>query len=155
MVLPVLVVMVLPPTSLSSYAASRRSAVGGASFVSSVGDISKGDLTLVDLAGATRTEDGRKALAARAGDTVSFTGFVTRDPGMAADEFVLTRFVVSCCVADALSVEVHIAGAPPGQFANDDWVRATGKIYPLSQETILDASEITKVPRPKHPYITP
>lgn len=71
------------------------------------------------------------------------------------DEFVLTRFVVSCCVADALSVEVHVAGAPPGQFQNDDWVRATGKIYPLSQETILDASEITKIDRPKHPYITP
>ncbi|HET7482322.1 MAG TPA: TIGR03943 family protein [Actinomycetota bacterium] len=155
MVVPVLVVMVLPPTALNSFAASRRSAIGGAGFVSSTGDISHGDLSLVDLAGSTRTVEGRRALAARAGDTVSFTGFVTRDPGTPADEFTLTRFVVSCCIADALSVEVHIVGAPPGAFKNDDWVTATGKVYPLAQETILDASQIDKVERPKHPYITP
>jgi uncharacterized repeat protein (TIGR03943 family) len=155
LVIPVLVVLVLPPASLTSFAASRRSSLSGASFVTSGGDVSTGDLSLVDVAGAMRTEEGRRALSARAGDIVTFTGFVTKDPGMPADEFVLTRFVISCCVADALSVEVRVAGAPPGRFEPDEWVRASGKLYPLSDEVILDATEIVRVERPEHPYISP
>ncbi|MGH2738157.1 MAG: hypothetical protein ACRDHH_05020 [Actinomycetota bacterium] len=41
---------------------------------------------------------------------------MTRREGSPADEFVLTRFIVSCCVADALSVQVRVVGAPPGRF---------------------------------------
>ena len=155
LVLPVIVVLVLPPTALTSYAASRRSGISGAGFVTSAGEVASGDLSLVDLAGTMRTEEGRKALAERAGDEVSFTGFVSRDPGTPADEFTLTRFVVSCCVADALSVEVRIASVTPGAFEKDQWVRVTGKFYPLSEEAIVDATEIVKVERPKRPYISP
>lgn len=155
LVLPVIVVLVLPPTALTSFAASRRSSISGAGFVTSGGDVSTGDLSLVDLAGAMRTEEGRAALGKRAGDEVSFIGFVSRDQGAPADEFTLTRFVVSCCVADALSVQVRVVGAPPGKFAKDEWVRVTGNFYPLSEEAIVDAAEIVPVERPKRPYISP
>ena len=155
LVLPVVIVFVLPPTALTSFAASRRSSISGAGFVSSGGDVSSGDLSLVDLAGAMRTEEGRAALAKRAGDEVSFIGFVSRESGAPADEFTLTRFVVSCCVADALSVQVRVAGAPPGRFAEDQWVRVTGNFYPLAQEAVVDATEIISVERPKRPYISP
>ena len=154
LVLPVIVVLVLPPTALTSFAASRRSNISGAGFVTSGGDVSTGDLSLFDLAGAMRTDEGRAALAKRAGDEVSFIGFVARDEGAPADEFTLTRFVVSCCVADALSVQVRVAGAPPGEFDNDQWVRVTGKFYPLAEEAIVDATEIVPVPRPKRPYLS-
>ena len=155
LVLPVIVVLILPPTALTSFAASRRSSISGAGFVTSAGDVATGDLSLVDLAGAMRTDEGQAALAKRAGDEVSFIGFVARDQGAPADEFTLTRFVVSCCVADALSVQVRVAGAPPGKFAEDDWVRVTGNFYPLAEEAIVDATEIVPVPRPKRPYISP
>jgi uncharacterized repeat protein (TIGR03943 family) len=155
LILPVIVVFVLPPTALTSYAASRRSSISGAGFVTDAGDVETGDLSLIDLTGAMRTEEGRKALAGRAGDEVSFTGFVSRDAGTPADEFTLTRFVVSCCVADALSVQVRVAGVPPGEFAKDQWVRVTGNFYPLAEEAIVDATEIVPVKRPKRPYISP
>ena len=74
---------------------------------------------------------------------------------MPADEFVLTRFLISCCVADALSVEARVVGAPPGKFDNDDWVRVRGNFYPLGNEVIVDSSEITRVPKPKRPYLNP
>jgi uncharacterized repeat protein (TIGR03943 family) len=155
LILPVIVVFVLPPTALTSYAASRRSSISGAGFVTSAEDVASGDLSLIDLAGAMRTEEGRSALAGRAGETVSFTGFVSREAGTPADEFTLTRFVVSCCVADALSVQVRVAGVPPGKFAKDQWVRVTGNFYPLAQEAIVDATDIVGVDRPKRPYISP
>lgn len=96
-----------------------------------------------------------EALVRRAGTEVTFTGFVTRDSATPADEFVLTRFLISCCVADALSVEARVVGAPPGEFENDQWVQVTGNFYPLGREVIVDATDVTKVPRPKKPYLNP
>ncbi len=154
-VLPVVVVLALPPASLSSFAASRRSSFASAGFVTSAEDVAEGEISLADVAGARRDDGAMKALVERAGTEVDFTGFVTRDAGMAADEFVLTRFLISCCVADALSVEVRVVGAPPGQFTKDDWVRVAGKIYPVGGEVILDAHSIDGVKRPDKPYLNP
>ena len=154
-VLPVVIVLALPPASLSSFAASRRSSFSSAGFTTSAGDVAEGELSLADVAGALRSGDAMSALATRAGSEVGFTGFVTRDGSTPADEFVLTRFLISCCVADALSVEVRVVGAPPGRFEKDDWVRVTGKIYPVGGEVILDAAEVEAVPRPDKPYLNP
>ncbi len=154
-VMPVVLIVALPPVSLGSFAASRRSAVGGSGFAGSVEGISTGDVTLVDVAGALRSGKGMKALAGRAGDEATFVGFVARDEGMPADEFVLTRFLISCCVADALSVQVRVVGAPPGAFKPDDWVKVTGNVYPLGREVLVDASTAERVERPKHPYLNP
>ena len=155
LVMPVVVVLALPPASLSSFAATRRSSLTGAGFVSNPADVATGDLSLADVAGAVRTDEGKRALATRAGEDVDFVGFVTREEGMPADEFVLTRFMISCCVADALSVEVRVAGAPPGRFKEDEWVRVEGQIYPVGHDVVVDASSVTKVPRPDSPYLNP
>jgi uncharacterized repeat protein (TIGR03943 family) len=154
-IIPVVVIMALPPVSLTSYATSRRSSFSSAGFSTSAADIATGDLSLVDVAGAQRSREGMGALVKRAGSEVSFIGFVTRDPGMPADEFILNRFLISCCVADALSIQVRVANAPPGKFARDDWVQVTGKMYPLGREVIVAATEVTPVDKPEHPYLNP
>ena len=154
-ILPVVTVLALPPTSLGSFAASRRSSLTSGSFVSSAEDISSGELSLVDVSGATRSREAMRALVQRAGEEVSFTGFVTRDSTTPANEFVLTRFLISCCVADALSAEVRVVGAPPGKFKEDQWVRVEGAMYPLGREVIVDASNVVGVDRPKRPYLNP
>ena len=151
--LPVVVLLALPPASLTSFAAGRRSSFVGAGFVASAQDVATGELSLLDVAGALRSRDALAALTTRAGEDVTFVGFVNREPGMPADEFMLTRFMISCCVADALSVEVRVAGAPPGELEQDQWVRVEGKLYPLGREVIVDLTEVTKVPRPDQPYL--
>lgn len=155
LVAPVVVVLTLPPASLGSYAAARRSTITGAGFASSTREISSGPLTLVEVASALRSRAGRRALGSRAGSDVSFVGFVTRGPEMGADEFVLTRFLISCCVADALSVQAGVVGVPPGEFGPDDWVRVEGKIYPLGREVIVDASRVVHIDKPERPYLSP
>ncbi|HWC32405.1 MAG TPA: TIGR03943 family protein [Actinomycetota bacterium] len=151
--LPAVLVLALPPTSLSSFAASRRSASAG--FVSTTGDPSSGDITLVDVASADWSTEGQRALVRRAGEQVSFVGFVTERPGLPADEFYLTRFIVSCCVADALSVQVRVVEAPPGRFQQDQWVRVDGAIYPVAGEVIVAATNVEPVPEPADPYLNP
>jgi uncharacterized repeat protein (TIGR03943 family) len=152
-ILPVVTVLALPPAALGGYAASRRSSLTSGSFVSSAEDIKSGDLSLVDVSGALTSPDAMRALVQRAGDDVDFTGFVTKDGGMAANEFILNRFLISCCVADALSAEVRVVGTPPGGFKTDEWVHVEGQVYPVGKEIIVDASDVEKVKRPKHPYL--
>jgi uncharacterized repeat protein (TIGR03943 family) len=154
-VLPAVAVLLLPPTALGSYAAARRSTTAGGFVVASEEQIARGPLELVDVAAASWSRDAMRALTRRAGNPVDFIGFVTRRPGMPADEFVLTRFIISCCVADALSVQIRVVGAPPGRFGEDTWVRVRGAFYPVGREMLVDASEVTAVPRPAHPYLNP
>ena len=153
-VLPVITVLALPPASLGSYAASRRSTFSSGGIVASTEEIASGNLSLTDVAGGLRSRDGAAALTERAGEEVEFIGFVTKDPGAPADEFILTRFLVSCCVADALSVNVRVVGAPPGEFKADEWVRVSGKFYPLGRDVIVDSTDIVRFERPKHPYLS-
>lgn len=153
--LPVAILMLAAPGTLGAFAASARSPALSQGYSSDTGDLSAGELSLADVAGAVRSRDGMAALVERAGEEVTFTGFVTRPPTTPPDEFVLTRFVISCCVADALAVEVRVVGVTPGRFATDDWVRVRGALYPLGREVVVDASEVTEVDRPRRPYLSP
>jgi uncharacterized repeat protein (TIGR03943 family) len=153
--IPVVLLLSLPPITLGSFASSRRTNFVAQGVVAPPeGDISSGELSLLDVAGALRSPEGSDALAARAGTEVSFIGFVDRDQGQPADEFTLTRFLITCCPGDALTVQVRVVGAPPGKFKADDWVRVTGALYPLGQEAIVEASDVVSVPRPQHPYLS-
>jgi uncharacterized repeat protein (TIGR03943 family) len=150
-VLPVITVLALPPAALGSYAASRRSVSAG--VVAPTAEVSSGPVTLASVAAAMWSDEARESLADRAGTRVSFEGIVTRREGMPADEFILARFIISCCVADALSVQVRVVGAPPGELREDQWVRVQGTFYPVARETVVDASSIRVIPRPDSPYL--
>jgi len=50
---------------------------------------------------------------------------------------------------------VRVVNVPPGRFAPDDWVSVTGRIYPLGNEILVDASAVQAIPQPERPYLTP
>lgn len=153
LVVPAVAILLFPPATLGSYAVSRRSQSVKGAYVSFAGrDLSKGDLSLLDIFGLSYNNEIHR-LATRAGSSSSFTGFVTRDPGVGADEFYLNRFMVTCCPGDAVSIRLRVVGAPPGQFKTDDWVRVTGKIYPVGKQVVVDATEVQNVSRPERPYL--
>ena len=153
LVVPAVVILALPPLTLGAYAAGRRPAsVTGAYAGTTQGDIAEGDLSLLNIFGLSYMNE-LHLLASRAGTTSSFVGFVSRDSSVAADEFQLNRFVVSCCPGDAVLISVRVVGAPPGGYKVDDWVRVTGKVYPIGKTVVVDATDVQKVPRPKHPYL--
>jgi uncharacterized repeat protein (TIGR03943 family) len=155
LLLPVVLVLALPPASLSSFAATRRSSLATAGVAPSAAELASGDISLADVGGALRSPDAMRALRSRAGTEVGFIGFVTRESSASADEFTLNRFMISCCVADALAVRVRVIGTPAGLVKKDDWVSVTGKLYPLGDDVVVDASQVEKVPQPKRPYLNP
>lgn len=152
--LPVVAILTLPPVALGSFAADRRSQAA-AGFRSGPVDLSSGEITMEDVVWATWSPKAMAQLATRAGSEVDFTGIVTRRDDTPADEFFLTRFIISCCVADALALQVRIVGAPPGKFQEDEWVSVEGTIFPLGREVVVQASSVERVPQPENPYLTP
>jgi len=155
MVVPVVLVLAAPPATLGTFSAGKRSGFSGTGFAASASEIGEGELTLVDVAAAQTTPEGERALAGRAGESVSFVGFVVRRDDTPADEILLTRYVVSCCAADAAVAQVRVVNVTPGEFEPDEWVEVTGPIYPLGREVIVDAQQVVEVDRPDRPYLTP
>lgn len=96
-------------------------------------------------------------------EPVTMIGFVTEDPTV-TDGFVLGRFVMSCCAADAAPLLVRISWdgeVPP----RDTWVEVTGTHVPAAAGTAdadrvltanihLEADDVTEIPQPSDPYET-
>jgi putative membrane protein len=155
MVVPVVLVLALPAATLGSYSAGKRTAFTNAGIATAVGDVGTGQLSLIDVAAAQTTKEGETALAKRAGEDVDLVGFVMRYTDTPAGEFMLTRYIITCCVADATIAQVRVVNVPPGAFSANQWVDVKGPIYPLGREVIVNATSISVVPRPSHPYLTP
>ncbi|MFF2145092.1 TIGR03943 family putative permease subunit [Kitasatospora sp. NPDC058190] len=102
-------------------------------------------LSLTDTAGRT-VWDGSQSLKGR---TVRLTGFVTP----VGATWQLSRIIVSCCAADARVVKVEIHGLPAP--ATDTWVTVTGVWRPSTGSPVLDATAMTPIARPDHPYRDP
>lgn len=156
MVVPVLIVMASPPATLGAFSAPRKAKFSATRLDTFYGVFNgSSDITLLMVAAGQTSEEGEELLAERAGSEVDFVGFVVRNPDTPADELLLTRYVITCCVADATVVQVRVVNVTPGRFAENDWVRVKGQIFPLGREVIVTADSIEETPRPERPYLTP
>ena len=68
---------------------------------------------------------------------------------------MLTRYIVTCCVADATVAQVRIVGLPPGNYPTDEWLQVTGAVYPVGREVLVAADTVQQIPVPSEPYLTP
>lgn len=158
MVVPVILVTVLPPATLGSFSASKKTTFSpGVTLSSSFYDdiTSTSEITLLSVAAGQTSNQGAQALAKRAGADVDFVGVASRDPSTPADEFLLTRYVITCCVADATIVQVRVVNVAPGAIQPNDWVEVRGQLYPLGRTMLVNANSVAVVPRPATPYLTP
>jgi putative membrane protein len=94
-----------------------------------------------------------------AGQDADVIGFVYRDDRFGADEFFLTRFVVSCCVADAAVAGVMVRVPSETALEADQWVRITGTFAPGTFDgaavPVLVADSIAPADIPEQPYLYP
>ena len=157
MVVPVILVMVLPPATLGSFSVSKKTKFSSAVLSSSIYDhiTATSPITLLSLAAGQTSNQGAQALSKRAGSPVDFIGVASRDPNTPADEFLLTRYVITCCVADATIVQARIVNVTPGSVQPNDWVEVKGQIFPLGRTMLVNADSVKVVPRPAKPYLTP
>ena len=93
------------------------------------------------------------------GQPVDVIGFVYRQPDFADDEFMASRFTMSCCVADAYPIGLPVRSATASAFPTGAWVRVQGTIkasrFGADFAPVVDASQIDIVETPAQPYLYP
>jgi uncharacterized repeat protein (TIGR03943 family) len=94
-----------------------------------------------------------------AGEPASVTGFVFRDERFAYDQFYVTRFLVSCCVADAAAAGLVVRWPDAAALPLDQWVQVEGVleagVFAGSPYPVLVAQTVTPVEVPNQPYLYP
>lgn len=90
---------------------------------------------------------------------VDVIGFVYTEPDFDAGMFMVARFTVSCCVADASAIGLPVAYADVASLPQGDWVRVQGvmQVGDFRGETlpVVQAASIEVVTQPDHPYLYP
>ena len=91
------------------------------------------------------------------GQEIDVTGFVFRSEAYPDDLFMVSRFTISCCVADSLAIGVPVIwdqDIPP-----DTWVQVRGRLqagdFQGSEQAIIRPERVDIVQRPEHPYLYP
>ncbi|MTV50923.1 TIGR03943 family protein [Heliobacillus mobilis] len=92
---------------------------------------------------------------AYSGRPIRIEGFVYREKGFQPNQFVVARYQVVCCIADATVIGLLVEGLPSP--AEDTWVEVKGILskgsYNGSIMPILQAKEIHPIKIPADPYI--
>ena len=128
LLVPVLVVMVVQPAALGSYAVASRSAVpgGGDGGFDPLAAPVRGAVPLSMAEFVTRAvRDPDQSLA---GVRVRLVGFVAPSEGQEGG-YRLTRFVIFCCAADAEALQAVVRGDPTPR-ARDQWLEVEGTWQP-------------------------
>lgn len=134
LLVPVIAGVVIAPGVLGSWAAARQQGIGWqrsssfnlASYLrtqQAVGTMPQ--MEIKDFAYAATTKSDRALLATV---PVQLTGFVTHLGGPDG-RVAINRFLISCCAADAVDIDVVLDGAP-SSLPDNSWVKVTVRFDP-------------------------
>lgn len=91
------------------------------------------------------------------GKEIQLTGFVYKDEGFLKDEIVVSRFTVTCCVADASVYGILARDEELGELEPDTWVNISGTIEKTNfnglQMPVIKNPVFEKVDPPDNPYV--
>ena len=91
------------------------------------------------------------------GKRIEMIGFVYREQDFSDNQFVVARFGLSCCVADA-GVYGTLSTMPGGQDLQlDEWVRVSGVLEVIEYNgwilPYIQVDKLEKIDQPDNPYI--
>jgi len=93
------------------------------------------------------------------GKRIVTEGMVYRDEVVPARHFLVFRFLIVCCAADALPAGALVAYDKADAFEVDSWVRVEGilglKVVEGLPFPCIDAEKIITIDTPKLPYLYP
>ncbi|WP_312117155.1 TIGR03943 family putative permease subunit [Brevibacillus reuszeri] len=108
----------------------------------------------VFLDGLTTMELYAKEFAGKEMETL---GFVYRQSDFSNQQFVVARFSVSCCTADASVFGILVEKPDGNKWAKDSWVKVRGKLELRKVDgfdmLVLKANHVEPVKAPKDPYV--
>jgi uncharacterized repeat protein (TIGR03943 family) len=157
LVLPVLVVTVFGPQPMGEFAVGRTPhlpdhAFDIAAFASAAGT-SVPTLRFADVLQGAQQRGNRDYLLSH---DVTLRGFVSVPSVMGPGSFVLSRYLVACCAADAQPLSVTLVDAssiPP----ENQWAEVTGRLDPdapvrAKYGPVLHVKKLELISEPAGPY---
>ena len=146
--LPLALLLLAPHAQLGAYAAAKKSS----SFFPAVKPpppATPRDVTLLDVRVAERDELFALESHIHRGTRVGLLGLVT---SIGSRRFSLTRFYVTCCLADAEPLTIQVDW--PRSVERDRWVFVTGTLAGPTGRFTVAADAVVRVGRPRDPYLS-
>ena len=93
------------------------------------------------------------------GEPVDVIGFVYHDPRLKEDQFLVGRYAIACCIADATAIGITVDWQQSATLANNSWVRVQGSITGGELEgqavPVITADVVIPIQEPDQPYLFP
>ncbi len=93
------------------------------------------------------------------GTAADVIGFVYREPTFAEDSFMLSRFTMSCCVADAFPIGMPVSAPGSADYMAGAWLRVRGELaaadFAGDYLPVLFADSLEPIAEPQQPYLYP
>ena len=91
------------------------------------------------------------------GQSVKVKGFVVHPPDLPSQYLLISRFVITCCAADAYPVGLPVKlTTSRDTYPVDTWLEVKGKMITETlsgkRQLTVEASSLTKIPKPANPY---
>jgi uncharacterized repeat protein (TIGR03943 family) len=107
-------------------------------------------VTLIDILQNFKAYEGRK---------ITTMGMVYRDETVPPGHFLVFRFIIVCCAADAMPAGALVLHGEADSYEQDTWVSVEGilglkKVGDLTFP-LIQADRITRIDPPKDPYLFP
>jgi putative membrane protein len=93
------------------------------------------------------------------GQMADVTGFVYHDIRLDSDQFMIGRFSIACCVADAVALGMVANWPEAADLPDNRWVRVRGPVRMVELDgrklPSIDVQDVEIVPEPSQPYLFP
>lgn len=157
LLVPILAAATLAHAQLGSLAASNKLSSRGIdpSALARLATREAHVIGFLQLNAAGRDAGLSRELGIEEGTPVRLLGFVSSEPH-AAGPFELSRFYITCCVADAVPVGVHVLKGAAHRLRVDrnDWLEVTGVLTRGNREWVVHAVRVRHVDAPSNPYLS-
>ena len=161
LVFPVVIGLSSPAQPLSSTSLDDR----GVSLTATFGNIKESSQSFEVIEDDRNILDWIK-LAGSAADPSVYTGqqanvvgFVYHDDRLEEGQFMLSRFVITCCVADAQAIGLPVESTQSAELSDNTWVRVQGTLDKtiINGDTVplIQAAAIETIAAPEQPYLYP
>jgi uncharacterized repeat protein (TIGR03943 family) len=98
-------------------------------------------------------------LAPALGQTASVIGFVYHEPRLEEGRFMVSRFAIVCCAADAFAIGMVVDWPQAAALPQDAWVKVKGTVSQIAQNgqnvPLIQATSVELVDPPDQPYLFP
>ncbi|MGH2700230.1 MAG: TIGR03943 family putative permease subunit [Actinomycetota bacterium] len=154
LMIPIIAVLAVPRAELGALAVSRKATGAGATagLVAPPAPNEGQPPSFIDVHFANESDEYGATLGIEEGTRLSLVGFVS-ETGDPSGEFVLTRFYVSCCAADAIPYSVTVLPSERADYSTNTWLRVAGSLERDGDGYRLAADSIETVPQPENPYL--